>query len=49
MELKIKETERNKTFSVFEVEKEKAKWMTEREMLSMKNSELNETIESLER
>ncbi len=49
METKIKENERNKTSLLFEVEKEKAKWMMEREQLKNKASELNDTIDGLER
>jgi hypothetical protein len=49
MEVKIKENERNKTSLLFEVEKEKAKWMMEREQLKNKASELNDTIDGLER
>ena len=49
MEAKLKDNDRSKTFNVFEIEKEKAKWTTERELLSNKAQELNETIEGLER
>ena len=33
METKLKDNERSKTFNLFEIEKEKARWTTEREML----------------
>jgi len=33
METKLKDYERSKTLNVFEIEKEKAKWTTERELL----------------
>jgi len=49
IEARLKENERNKTSILFEIEKEKAKWTMEKELLKNKASELNETIEGLER
>lgn len=49
MESKIKENERNKTSLLFEGQKQEAKWAMEREQQKIRVSELNDTIEGLER
>ncbi len=49
VEAKLKENESRRNLIHFEVEKERAKWTIERDQLNNRASELNETIESLER